>query len=266
MPAEIHWFREIDSTNDYVRRMVDQKKLFPPTTIAARKQTAGRGRGDNRWWSPDGCLMFTSLLDSGGYARHVAQLPQAALVVGIALAELLSQYIDSIDVQLKWPNDVYVRGRKIAGILVEGIQAPADEIPAVRQSTVSGARGEFWWSIGVGLNLAIDWTEAPEDVRRRATCVARECGVTFRGEEFLPLVVEKIEHFLERWRGDATEIFAIFRNRCFLRDKWIEVQQGRVQYRGLCQSIDDHGRLLLASETGIHPLSSGSVAILTEES
>jgi len=299
MQADIHWFPEIDSTNDYVRRMVEQKKLFPPTTIAARKQTAGRGRGENRWWSPDGCLMFTSLLDSGGYARHVAQLPQAALVVGIALAELLSQYIDSVDVQLKWPNDVYVRGRKIAGILVEGIQAAADELPAVRQlntGTLSTsprlneigptetnpsqtaahneslqpnllrAQGEFWWSIGVGLNLAIDWTEAPEDVRRRATCVARECGVTFRGEEFLPLVVEKIEYFLERWRGDATEIFAIFRNRCFLRDKWIEVQQGRVQYRGLCQSIDDHGRLLLATETGIHPLSSGSVAILSQES
>lgn len=264
MQAEIEWLQEIDSTNDYVRRMVEQRKLFPPTTIAARKQTAGRGRGENRWWSPDGCLMFTSLLDSGSYARDVSQLPQAALVVGVAIADLLSQYIDSSDVQLKWPNDVYVRGRKIAGILVEGIQGSPENVPAFRFSSSAPGNG-LWWIVGVGLNLAIDWGLAPTDVQQRATCVATESGITFRGEELLPSVVSRIHHFLNQWQADPTTIFELFRRRCYLRDKFIEVNQGVVQYRGMCQSVDDSGRLLLATETGTRPINSGSIAILAGE-
>lgn len=263
MQADIEWFEEIDSTNDYVRRMVEQRKLFPPLTIAARKQTAGRGRGENRWWSPDGCLMFTTLLDSGNYARDVSQLPQAALVVGVAIADLLSQYIDAADVQLKWPNDVYVRGRKIAGILVEGIQGTAEDQPAFRFGATSQAGG-LWWIVGVGLNLAIDWGLAPTDVQQRATCVATESGITFHGEEFLPNVVSRIHHFLQCWQAEPATIFAAFRQRCYLRDKFVEVQQGVVQYRGMCQGVDDSGRLLLATETGTKPISSGSITILAD--
>lgn len=264
MQAEIEWLQEIDSTNDYVRRMVEHKKLFPPTTIAARKQTAGRGRGENRWWSPDGCLMFTSLLDSGHYVRDVALLPQAALVVGVAIADLLSDYIDPADVQLKWPNDVYVRGRKIAGILVEGIQGTVDDSVAYRTSSPGTGSG-LWWVVGVGLNLAIDWNLAPPEVQQRATCVATESGITFSGEDFLPTVVQRLDLFLQRWRAEPAAIFDTFRRRCYLRGKFIEVNQGTVQQRGICQSVDDHGRLLLATETGIRPISSGSIAILSEE-
>jgi BirA family biotin operon repressor/biotin-[acetyl-CoA-carboxylase] ligase len=264
MQFDIEWFQEIDSTNDYVRRMVEHKKMFPPMTVAARKQTAGRGRGENRWWSPDGCLMFTSLLDSGNYVRDVSQLPQAALVVGVALADLLSQYIDTANVQLKWPNDVYVRGRKIAGILVEGIQGSPEDLPAFQFKSASMGSG-MWWIVGVGLNLAIDWREAPEEVQQRATCVATESGITFPGEEFLPGVVARIDQFLKRWQTEPSALFELFRERCFLREKFVEVNQGTVQYRGICQSVDDQGRLLLATETGIRPISSGSISILSGE-
>lgn len=261
---DIEWFQELDSTNDYVRRLVEQKKLVPPMTVAAKRQTAGRGRGENRWWSPDGCLMFTSLLDSGKYVRDVSLLPQAALVVGVAIADLLSQYIDSESVQLKWPNDVYVNGRKIAGILVEGIQGVVEETPAIRWGAEHSGGG-LWWMVGVGLNLAMDWGVAPSEVRERATCVSTESGVTFRGEDFLPGVVERVDYFLRRWQREPVVLFEEFRGRCFLRGKLVEVNQGRFQYRGVCQSIDDEGRLLLATETGTRPIHSGSISVLSSE-
>jgi BirA family transcriptional regulator, biotin operon repressor / biotin---[acetyl-CoA-carboxylase] ligase len=261
MQPDIEWFQEVDSTSDHVRRMVEQRKLFPPATIAALKQTAGRGRGDNRWWSPEGCLMFTSLLDSRLYAREVACLPQAALVIGVALADVLSQYIDAQRVHLKWPNDVYVGDCKIAGVLVEGIQAPLEQLPAIRLESMSESTG-FWWMVGVGLNLAINWDGAPPDVRRRATCLATESGISFTPHDFLPKILDSFVVHLNRWRTAPNVVFAEFRERCWLNGKLIEVQQGNVRLRGLCRSIDDSGRLLLASETGARSISSGSITVV----
>lgn len=248
---DIEWFEELDSTSSYCRRLVEKGEALPPWIVAARHQTAGRGRGANSWWSPEGCLMFSALVDSKTYAQSAANIPQAALAIGVALAEELSQWIPADEVQLKWPNDVYLRGRKVAGILVEGISPVA--LPAGYKAT------GLWWIVGVGLNLAIDWERAPTDVRQRATCLATESGTTFASEDFLPRLWSTMDRVLTKWGTDPTEIMGLFRNHCILTGKLIEVEQGRERYQGVCQGIDDLGQLILATEVGSRAISSGSI-------
>jgi len=256
---DIRWFEELDSTSSYARRMVDKRELLPPVTIAAKRQTAGRGRGSNQWWSPDGCLMFSTLLDSRQYNSDTGSLPQAALAIGVAIAAELSKYVDTEDVQLKWPNDVYLRGRKVAGILVEGLTSPNEtSAHPAQQSLQSG----LWWIIGVGLNLSINWENAPTEVRERATCLASESGITFEAEAFLPGLVQSIHQHLSIWGANNALILEEFRRFCFLRDKMVEIQQGATAYTGLCQSIDQEGRLLLATENRLLTISAGSVRLL----
>jgi BirA family biotin operon repressor/biotin-[acetyl-CoA-carboxylase] ligase len=249
--VDIEWFEELDSTNSYCRRMVEKGEAFPPWIVAARQQTAGRGRGANSWWSPEGCLMFSALLDSTQYASSAASVPQAALAIGVALAEELSKWVPSEEVQLKWPNDVYLRGRKVAGILVEGTAPTALQ-------TGDKIHG-LWWIVGVGLNLAIDWERAPVEVRDRATCLASESGVTFSLEDFLPRLWSTMDRVLTEWGTNPEKILELFRSRCHLTGKLIEVEQGRERHRGICQGIDKSGQLILATEVGHRAISSGSI-------
>lgn len=133
--VEIHYLPIIDSTNQY---LLDKKQEpFLKRVCLAEYQTAGRGRRGRKWHSPFGANLYLSL------SRRFHCDNQAAmglsLVVGIALADALVA-LGAKDIKLKWPNDVYWQGRKLAGILVEMTQQAPHTLDCV---------------LGVGLNLAM---------------------------------------------------------------------------------------------------------------
>ena len=128
--------RVVGSTNDTIRSLADAD-LVPGFTVLAEAQTAGRGRRGKQWQSPFGCNLYLSMYWPLNHGMAAAM--GLSLAIGTAVAEAL-QAAGVIGVQLKWPNDVLVNGRKIAGILVE---------------LEGQATGDANAIIGVGLNLAM---------------------------------------------------------------------------------------------------------------
>ncbi len=144
-------FDVLDSTNAEARRRAEAGEAGP-VWITARRQTAGRGRRGRNWETGAGNLAATLLTVTD---RSPAEAAQVSFVAALAVADLASAFLPPERVKLKWPNDVMVRGRKLAGILVE-----------------SGARemGGLWLATGVGVNLA----SAPVAADRAATTLAHE--------------------------------------------------------------------------------------------
>ena len=107
-------YRRISSTND---RLIDLTEAEPASSsvVIADEQTAGRGRAGSKWYSPDGAGLLMSVLLPG------LSPPQlfAPLIVGVAVARAIEVLADGFSTQIKWPNDVFLEGGKVAGILCE---------------------------------------------------------------------------------------------------------------------------------------------------
>jgi len=147
---EILTFDDIDSTNAEARRRAGAGETGP-LWIAARRQTGGRGRRGRPWETGVGNLAATLLITT---TKPPLEAAQVAFVAAMAVADLAAAYADPSLVTVKWPNDVLIGGRKVAGILVE-----------------SGALGEgrLWLGVGVGVNLATP----PVAAERPATSFAQ---------------------------------------------------------------------------------------------
>ncbi len=109
---------QVDSTSSLALRLTRADEHQLPLLVLAREQTAGRGRGTNRWWSGEGALTFSLVLD-GTPLAHSDQMLMVPLVVGWAVCDAVEQMFPTLHLQLKWPNDVYLDDRKLAGILIE---------------------------------------------------------------------------------------------------------------------------------------------------
>lgn len=148
--APVHCFPVIDSTNQYLLEQVNQ--LSSGESCLAECQTAGRGRRGKPWVSPFGCQLILSMywrLEQG-----MAAAMGLSLAVGVAVVQALES-LGYPGVELKWPNDLYYQGRKLAGILVE----------------MSGSAGaSCHLVIGVGLNLAMPSREGSGSIRPGPNC------------------------------------------------------------------------------------------------
>jgi BirA family biotin operon repressor/biotin-[acetyl-CoA-carboxylase] ligase len=224
----------IDSTNDYLKRAWDEEALNNvPRLVVARNQTAGRGRGKNRWWSPSGVLAFSLLVKHPLDEVNHERLPQLSLVTAIAVANVLDGLLASPS-QLKWPNDVYVEGKKICGILVESAQKSRQLISVV----------------GIGINVDVDWSQAPEEVRNLATSMDRHAMRRPTLDDVLAQCVVSLGQGFDEWKRDQGYIEKHFPPRCYLSGKFVEVESNGNMVRGKCCGISPIGELSLENEMG----------------
>lgn len=148
---------EVASTNDLARQHA-LNPIDPPTSplvFQADRQTQGRGRGSNAWWSDTGSLTFSVLLDPSAFGLEDRHTPLSSLATAVAVIETVEPWVDRGSVALRWPNDVEIDHRKIAGILPERINGPI------------GPR----LVIGIGLNVRSNLNDAPDEVRRMAAAL-----------------------------------------------------------------------------------------------
>lgn len=171
MEWRIHHRAETVSTN------LDARAGRPGDVFTADFQTAGRGRLDHKWLSPPGAnLMMSVVLSVGGLPpEQVATLP---LVIGLAVCEGVGE---AIRARLKWPNDVLVEGRKLAGILCE-------------------RRGD---DVIVGVGVNVGQVEFPPEIAARATSLARLCGRAPTCAAVRDGLLERIGDEYGRWRRDG---------------------------------------------------------------
>jgi BirA family biotin operon repressor/biotin-[acetyl-CoA-carboxylase] ligase len=237
--ASLEYRAEVGSTNDLaIQLSTDEQRRYPLLVLAGR-QTQGRGRSENRWWSSAGALTFSLVVEAAGPSQR---WPLAALATGVAVCEALQTLFPPGAFGLKWPNDVYLAGRKLCGVLVEA--------PSQARSRIV---------IGVGINVNVSLREAPAEVQRRATSLADEAGGTFDLSETLVAVVSQIlPHCEEAIRGEAS-LTESFRRYCLLTDRAVCVQSGRQELVGRCRGIADDGSLLLSTPGGEQRIQSGTV-------
>jgi len=239
----MEWLREVDSTNSLAKRWYTENEDQTPALFAADQQTAGRGRGGNQWWSPRGCLMMTLAIPVSELPDDSDLHPQLALVTGVALAETADVLLDSSRIsqtQLKWPNDAYLDGRKLAGNLIEALQT---------RSQTTG------FAIGIGINTQINWRDAPAQLLERAVCLSSVAGRTIDCETVLVELVQQIREQLSSWRERPDEWLNNWRGRCLLTGCVVRARVGESgEVVGRCEGININGRLLLRTEKQLHSL------------
>jgi len=223
-PFRLYWFPRLRSTNDHAAAMRKRGELFAPAVVLTGNQMAGRGRGTNTWWSGGGVLTVTFAMP---IEEHLAayQIPLAAgLAVRNAAAELSGQ--DSIS--LKWPNDVLYEDRKLAGLLCERVHHVD--------------------LIGVGLNVNVDVSKAPAPLRSRITSLSMIGGRELDMTDALLTLARHLHRTLSlRKEHPFPEILKQYDRHHALVGRQVRVVGSAEEpvVSGVCQGLDDLGRLVL---------------------
>lgn len=159
--------------------------------------------------------------------------PSLSLIIGVALRTCVQSITGLREVQLKWPNDLYVRNRKLAGILIECLR----RVPG-RESPV--------WIVGVGLNVCVPWADADPSLRERATCMSSVGGRPLTIEATLVEFVDCLKLELTQWRSDSSNWFETWNDASLLNGRFVSLRTPDGQtHQGRCEGIDIQGHLLL---------------------
>jgi BirA family transcriptional regulator, biotin operon repressor / biotin---[acetyl-CoA-carboxylase] ligase len=238
---------EVDSTSDRAAQLIRRGDLALPLCVWARRQTRGRGRGSHSWWSDSGSLTFTLALDPAAHGVAGESEPKLALATAVAVIEALNGLgFDSPALGIRWPNDVEVAGRKLAGILPE------------RVDTAQGRR----ILIGVGINVLTDPKAMPAEVRHMATSLSaiwRDQVDRETRPGLLAAVLDRFGSVLGRLVGKDPELVARWNTLDLLRDEWVSVALGSRIVAGHGCGIDDDGALCLDDGNARHRLIGGQV-------
>lgn len=236
-PLRLLTFESIDSTNEEARRRAIAGAP-EGTAVAAAVQTAGRGRQGRSWQSPRGNLYCSLILRPESRAAEAANLSfAAALAVADSIAPLLP---DGVDLRFKWPNDVLLDGKKVAGILLE--------------SEFEG-NGLRWIVIGVGVNVASfpPGTEFPATSLAAAGCKAVLDDVR---EDYF----DHIRAWYARWRDEGfAQIRAAWLARAWGLGEMLQVRMGKEQIKGRFLDLDESGALVLEAEGVRRMITAGDV-------
>lgn len=210
--------RTTSSTSDRARELAE-RGAPSGTLVTAAAQSAGRGRQGRAWTAPPGRALLLSLV-----LREPGEL--VSLAAGVAVAELAGP-----EAAIKWPNDVLVHGRKVAGILVEG--RPQED----------------WAVLGIGVNVAVHEDDFPPELRERAGTLGLDPAA-------VEPTLERLLRLLERWlAAPSTEVLAAVRTRDALLRAPVRWAAGD----GVGAGIDDSGRLLVGTGGGVVALDAGEV-------
>lgn len=236
------WHEELDSTNSRAHELARLPDTPATVLIVADRQTAGRGRGANTWWSAEGSLTFSLLIDASEEQLPSVHWPLVSLLAAQVIGDAIAAFLPGHDVRVKWPNDVYLQGKKVCGILVE--------VPPVRPARLI---------VGIGINVNNSLLEAPEEVRARATSLADEGSQAFDREAVLEAVVTPFLAKLDRLRESDLGFLERWPQRCLLTGKQVQVDCTTRIVEGRCEGIDHAGALLLRTPSGQERLFAGVV-------
>ncbi|MBM3570284.1 MAG: biotin--[acetyl-CoA-carboxylase] ligase [Alphaproteobacteria bacterium] len=223
-----HFHRQIDSTNSEARRLA-ATDAAEGALVVAEEQTAGRGSRGRSWSSPAGNLYLSLLLRPDCAPAAAGQL---SFVAALALADAVEAWLpQGPRPRLKWPNDVLVDGRKLAGILLE--------------SAMHAGRVD-WVAVGIGVNLA----SHPEGATWPATSLAA-LGARIEPAAALATLARALEARYRQWRAEGfAPIRADWLARTLGQGETVTVALGREQVTGRFDDVDGEGALVLALPDG----------------
>ncbi len=234
-----------DSTNIRAKGLADEGAA-EGTVVIAEEQEQGRGRRGRSWFSPEEKGIYVSIILRPGLAP--SESPKLTLMAAVAAADSLIS-LTSLDVRIKWPNDIIVHGRKLAGILTE-VSAEMDDVNYV--------------IIGLGVNVNIPYDLFPPDIGDTASSIILETGRQFPRIRILRAYLEWFEKYyalvrksgfgpvLKRWK-DLSDIIG----------RKVQIDLVHQSYAGEVLDVDENGVLVLEDSAGtLRRIFSGDVKLL----
>jgi BirA family biotin operon repressor/biotin-[acetyl-CoA-carboxylase] ligase len=244
---KLYTFEEVGSTNEVAHELA-RNGAPHGTIVIADSQTRGKGRLERRWISPPGVNLYISFV----LRPHmpIVDVPFITFTAAIALSEAISSF--GVDSSIKWPNDVLVGGKKVAGILTEA-EPDNDKVSFV----VLGA--------GVNINMTREMLAAElGDVAAGATSLLAESGSSIDRSHFAVVFINQ----MERWYGEFVNlgkdhIIREWTRRCGMIGRRVEIRCDDKVLKGTAQGINPSGYLLVKTEDGsTEKVVAGDIVIL----
>ncbi len=243
--AKIYTFDTIDSTNNCARALA-ACWAEEGTVIIAERQTAGRGRM-GRTWTANALenLTFSVILRPTVPAEDLNLLP---LYVGVAVVDAIRR-VTGLDIQCKWPNDLLLNGKKVAGILLEG---------SLKESSVD------FVVIGIGVN--VNQHEFPPELAGKATSLVMETGKEFNREELFREIMRSLEsHYRSLGKRGFSEVIPLWTERSNFIGQHVSLSQNGSVLTGVVAGLNDHGALVLDQDGTQRAFVAGDVSILAAD-
>lgn len=238
-------FDSLPSTNI---EAANQARMGAPEglCIVANEQKAGRGRQNRTWHSPAGSGLYFSILLRPAIPMN--EWPVMGLAAAVAVHDALVK-VSSLETDIKWPNDMLARGRKLCGILSE---------------TVETANGRAL-IVGIGINLLS--TGISDEIKEIATAVDEEIGRAIDREELLAAVLRSLgSYYLKFQEGKSREILDEWSSlSTYANGKHVRVLMDGSEIRGITRGLESDGALRVETESGsIETIRAGDVLALRE--
>jgi BirA family biotin operon repressor/biotin-[acetyl-CoA-carboxylase] ligase len=230
---QIEWFETIGSTMHEAARLAGVG-CASGTAVIADEQTAGQGRHGHSWHSEAGAGLYVSVVLQ--LALPPNSLPALTLALGLAAAEAIDR-VSGLDVDLRWPNDVMIDDRKVAGILVQ-LTDPAAGVAIA----------------GIGVN--VNHTQFPDELGAEVTSLSVAAGATQSREDLLIALLPAIDSFIKMLvEGGSQPVLNMFTSRSsYARGRRVRVEQPTGVLEGVTAGLDPSGFLILRSDDGSESL------------
>ncbi len=229
---DIRVFVETTSTSDVIERLA-RDRVKEGVVVFAESQTSGRGRLGRKWLSPaKKGLWFSILLRPDLRPQQATQLTVAAAT---ALRRAIAS-LTSLEPEIKWPNDVLVGGRKVAGILTE-LSAELDRVKHV--------------ILGIGVDVNLNPGEFPADLRKTATSLKVELGKPVSRPELAVAILRALDaDYAHVVSGEFATVADEWEEHCTTIGQSVTIRIGPRQIRGRAEALGEDGALLLRTEHG----------------
>ncbi len=237
-----HYLEKVDSTNRVAKELSHQGAPHG-SLVVAEAQTRGRGRLGRSWFSPKGENIYFSLILKPEIS--IMEVPQLTFLVSVALTQVIREKLQ-LDALIKWPNDVYIKGRKVAGILME---------------METREKRPLFLVVGVGLNVNTPNNGFPLEISTRATSLMVEGKRRYLRPQLLTWIMEALETWYERFQiSQREDILRYWREYNFTLGKPVKLQGGR---EGWAIGVTPQGALLVRRLGGsIISLGAGDVEVV----
>ncbi len=214
----------VGSTNDTARQLAETGEA-EGLVILAHQQTAGRGRRGAPWFSPPGESLAFSIIVRPTAPKH--HWPRLALAAGVSVAKAIESF--GLPAQIKWPNDVWIQGRKVAGILVE--------------------TGPDFAIVGIGIN--VNSPALPAEVAAIATSMQIEAARSFSRPQVLAAVLDHFGEQQSQIGENFSALLATFREYCCITGKRVSLLVSGEAKTGLVTGISENGELVFLTDSGL---------------
>ncbi len=229
---DIRVFEQTTSTNDVIEKLA-RDGVKEGVVVFAESQTRGRGRLGRKWISPAYKGLWFSIL------LRPELRPQETTQLTVASATALCRAIQAetgLNPEIKWPNDVWVNGKKVAGVLTE-LSAELDRVKHV--------------ILGIGVDVNLGTGEFPADLRQQATSLKLEAGRAISRADLAAAILRELDHdYLRVCIGQFTKVADEWEARCQTIGRDVTIQIGGRRVQGRAESLGESGELLLRTEHG----------------